>query len=95
MIMFHVACYYSSEFYKTVRERVNKYFKENNIVSGNFLLFCLLHCLFIGSQNMLLDVLSIFCLLYDGHVVLAGHGEWGRGRGHRLGCVPLYTDGVS
>ena len=70
-------------FHRTVRERVDKFFKENNIVSLPLSLqtspVLSRHTLSLssGPKDQLLDVPQILCLLSDCQPLLAGHGEGG------------------
>ena len=73
-----------SLFHKTVRERVDKFFKENNIVSLQHthphspLLICMTPdpgALSAGPKDQLLDVLPLLCLLCHCQLFLVGNGE--------------------
>ena len=71
-------------FHRTVRERVDKFFEENNIVSlplsrpALYSQDTLSLSLSSGPKDQLLDVPQILCLLSDCQPLLAGHGEGGQ-----------------
>jgi hypothetical protein len=76
MLLMYLLC---SEFYKVLKGRVEKYFKENNIVSQSLgccaggVLMCVSNS---GSQDRLLDVHEIYRFLSYGQPWLVWDGEY-------------------